>query len=645
MIDIIDLSVQFMGTYLFQDVNLKILSSDKIALVGSNGTGKSTFLKILSGSQQPEAGTIQKKKGLQIGYLPQEIIALSENTIFDEVKDSLKNIKQIENEENEINHKLADSKISNEKHNELIKKLGELNFKKEEIDYYATDSKIEKVLTGLGFKEEDFSRQTVELSGGWQMRVELTKILLQNNDILLLDEPTNHLDIDSLQWLVNFLKSYTGAIILVSHDRYFVNNICSKTLEIYSGNVSFFKGNYNDYLNFKNERAERLKAEFLDQQKKLKQTEQFIERFRYKATKAKQVQSRIKQLEKTERIELTENENKINFKFFNSNPSGVLPIKVNKLSKSYGEKSVLENISFQIERGEKIALVGPNGAGKTTLSKIISNRLQPTKGKIELGHNVEISFYAQDVVDNLNLENDIFTEIANNDTENTTVQLRTILGAFLFQGDDVFKKIKILSGGEKSRVALAKVLLNKANTIILDEPTNHLDYDSKKIVQNALAEFKGTLIIVSHDVDFLKPIVTKVIEVRNKSIKEYYGGIEYYLSKREENLTEENKFSNNEKEKISRKDEKRIEAERRNKEFRATKDIKEKITNLETKIEKFETEIAILEEEITKEEIYSNPELAKTNRQTFNLLKIELDKTIDEWTETNEKLESILQSL
>ncbi len=551
----------------------------------------------------------------------------------------------IENEENEINHKLADSKISNEKHNELIKKLGELNFKKEEIDYYATDSKIEKVLTGLGFKEEDFSRQTVELSGGWQMRVELTKILLQNNDILLLDEPTNHLDIDSLQWLVNFLKSYTGAIILVSHDRYFVNNICSKTLEIYSGNVSFFKGNYNDYLNFKNERAERLKAEFLDQQKKLKQTEQFIERFRYKATKAKQVQSRIKQLEKTERIELTENENKINFKFFNSNPSGVLPIKVNKLSKSYGEKSVLENISFQIERGEKIALVGPNGAGKTTLSKIISNRLQPTKGKIELGHNVEISFYAQDVVDNLNLENDIFTEIANNDTENTTVQLRTILGAFLFQGDDVFKKIKILSGGEKSRVALAKVLLNKANTIILDEPTNHLDYDSKKIVQNALAEFKGTLIIVSHDVDFLKPIVTKVIEVRNKSIKEYYGGIEYYLSKREENLTEENKFSNNEKEKISRKDEKRIEAERRNKEFRATKDIKEKITNLETKIEKFETEIAILEEEITKEEIYSNPELAKTNRQTFNLLKIELDKTIDEWTETNEKLESILQSL
>ncbi len=646
MIDIRNLSVQFTGFYLFENVNLKISPNDRIALVGSNGTGKSTFLKILSGQQAQEDGSVQFMKSIRIGYLPQELVSQTNNTIFDEVKNSIDFINEIINSEKEINLKLEDLNLSKEDHDKLVLKLGELNDKKEKLGYYEIDSKIEKILMGLGFLEDDFDKKTSELSGGWQMRVELAKILISENDILLLDEPTNHLDIDSLQWLVKFLKSFSGAIILVSHDRYFVNNICSKTLEIYNNNVTFYKGNYNDYLTFKNERAERLKLEYADQQKKIKQTEQFIERFRYKATKAKQVQSRVKQLEKIERIQLSDSENKIRFRFFDTKPSGIIPIKVKSLSKSYEDNLVLQNVDFQIERGEKIALVGPNGAGKTTLAKIISNRLEPTLGHVEFGHNTLVSFYAQDVVDNLNVGNDIITEIAESDSENTTGQLRTVLGAFLFHGEDVFKKIQVLSGGEKSRVALAKVLLTKANTIILDEPTNHLDFESKKIVQNALMEFNGTLIIVSHDIDFLEPIVSKVVEVRNKNIKEFVGGIDYYLRKSQEfDETEFDEIKKNETKKFNRKDEKRLEAERRQHEHLATKKMKSSINNLEIKIEELEIGKLQLETNLAKEEVYSNPTLAKQNKIEYEQVKTELAQTYDEWAIIHDELERVMEEI
>ncbi len=647
MIDINNLSVQFTGTNLFEEVNLKILPTDRIALVGSNGTGKSTFLKILAGQQNQEDGTIQFKKGLKIGYLPQELNSLSSHTIFDDVKNSIALIKEIEEEEGKVTRELENPKLSEEEHNNLVNRLGLIHSKKEEADYYEVNSKIEKILMGLGFSIENFTKKTSELSGGWQMRVELAKILTSNNDIILLDEPTNHLDIDSLQWLVKFLKSYQGAIILVSHDRYFVNMICSKTLEIYNKDVSFYKGKYDDYLNFKLERDERLKLEFQDQQKKIKQTEKFIERFRYKSSKAKQVQSRVKQLEKTDRIQLYDTESKIHFKFFDTQQSGIIPIKINNLSKAYGDNLVLNNINLQVERGEKIALVGPNGAGKTTLAKLISQRLAPTSGNIELGHTTLISFYAQDVVDNLNLENDIITELYENDSENTLGHLRTILGAFLFNGDEVFKKIQVLSGGEKSRVGLAKVLLNKANTIILDEPTNHLDFDSKKMVQNALMKFNGTLIIVSHDIDFLKPIVTKVIEVNNHTIKDYYGGIEYYLLKKEEIEISDNNANEKpaEEKKINRKEEKRLEAERRNKEHLATKELKKNIETLEDKIEKLEDLRSKLETDLTKEEVYSNPILAKENKLEYDKVKLELDDSYSKWTNYQEELETLLEEL
>ena len=334
MIDINNLSVQFTGTNLFEGVNLKILPTDKIALVGSNGTGKSTFLKMLAGQQKQEDGSIQFKKGLKIGYLPQELNSQSPNSIFEDVRNSIDIISEIEIEEETVNIKLANKNLSEAEHDKLVQQLGMINSKKEEIGYYEIDSQIEKILMGLGFLEESFTKNTSELSGGWQMRVELAKILISNNDIILLDEPTNHLDIDSLQWLVKFMKSFRGAIILVSHDRYFVNMICSKTLEIYNKNVTFYKGKYNDYLTFKHEREERLKLEYQDQQKKIKQTEQFIERFRYKATKAKQVQSRVKQLEKIDRIQLSDSEGKIHFKFFDTQQSGIIPLKAFNLSKS-----------------------------------------------------------------------------------------------------------------------------------------------------------------------------------------------------------------------------------------------------------------------------------------------------------------------
>ncbi|MBK8945866.1 MAG: ABC-F family ATP-binding cassette domain-containing protein [Ignavibacteriae bacterium] len=643
MIDINNLSIQFTGENLFENVNLKILPQDKIALVGSNGTGKSTFLKMLSGKQSQESGTILYKKSLKIGYLPQELISIYNSTIFNDVRNSLPQIIDIDKRESFLQEKLHQFPSHGKEHDDVINQIGKLNHQKEEIGYYEINSNIEKILMGLGFAKEQFEKSTSELSGGWQMRVELAKILASNNDIILLDEPTNHLDIDSLQWLVKFLKSYKGAIILVSHDRYFVNNICNKTLEIYNKNVTFYKGSYNEYLNFKEERAERLKLEFAEQQKKIKQTEQFIERFRYKATKAKQVQSRIKQLDKIERIELVETESKIHFRFFDTTPSGVVPIKINNISKSYGTLNVLENINLDIERSEKIALVGPNGAGKTTLSKILSKRIEPTSGNLEFGHNTLISFYAQDVVDNLNLENDIITELFESDSENTIGQLRTLLGAFLFNGDEVFKKIKVLSGGEKSRVGLAKVLLTKANTIILDEPTNHLDFDSKKILQNALIQFNGTLIIVSHDVDFLKPIVTKVIEVRDHNLKVFYGGIDYYLSKKEEiDTAEKNEIANlDETNKLTRKDQKRFEAERRQKFHNATKSLKTKINLVENEIEKLETLKTNLELDMMKEEVYSNPILAKQNKLDYEKVKVDLENCYIDWTQSNEELERI----
>jgi len=647
MIDILNLSVQFSGNYLFDDVNFKINKGDKIALVGANGTGKTTLLRIISGGEQAESGKVQKQKNIKIGYLPQEFVDFHDKTLFDEVKSALTETIELAEKENEINIQLGRTELTDEERDDLVHQLGDLEHRKEEIDFYSADAKIKKILKGLGFTEIDFNRLTQEFSGGWQMRIELAKILLGSNNLILLDEPTNHLDIDSLQWLIEYLENYNGALLIVSHDRYFVNRITNKTLEIADNKVTLFNSTYNDYLKFKDERDNQLQAIAKNQQKRIKEIEKFIERFRYKNTKSRQVQSRIKMLEKMDRVEFFDKESKIEIKFPNPPRGGVVPIDLKGISKSYDDNHVLQNIDLTIERGEKIAFVGPNGAGKTTLAKTIAGQLRPNNGNIILGHNTTISYYAQEVAESLDLEKDILDTLMDISDEYTPGQLRNLLGSFLFSNDDIFKKVGVLSGGEKSRVALAKILLIKANLIVLDEPTNHLDYSSKQILQNALINFPGTLIIVSHDVDFLRPIVNKIYEVRNKSIKCFYGGIDYYLEKSKEFELEETLYleNQNKTQNNSRKDLKRVEAEKRQTRYKLTKHIVKQIDEHEKAIAEIESKIEQVELELTKEKIFSNPALAKVKNMEYDQLKQQLENTYSGWTKLNEELEEIEKSI
>ncbi len=646
MIDLQNVSVQFSGDYLFKDINLKINSNDRLSLVGANGAGKTTLLKIIYGIQQPETGKITRQKSISIGYLPQEIIAHSGKPLFDEVKTSLVTIYELEVKEKEITE-LLNTDITDEEREELVYQLGAIHHRQEDIGYYGIDAEIEKVLIGLGFKEKDFTKLTQEFSGGWQMRIALAKLLLSNHNLLLLDEPTNHLDIDSLEWLTSYLQNYEGALLLISHDRRFVNTVTEKTIEIYLRKVFFFNGRYDAFLKYKEERDTQLEHQFFLQQKKIKETEKFIERFRYKSTKARQVQSRVKQLEKIELIELPDFEEEINLKFQDPPQSGVIPIELVNIKKAYSNNIVFDGLDFKLDRGDKVAFVGPNGAGKTTLAKIIAGVLEFDSGEKIIGYNTIISHYAQEVADNLDPEKDILQSVDEIAENKTIAQLRSILGSFLFSGDDVFKKIEVLSGGEKSRVALAKILLTKANLIVLDEPTNHLDFSSKLVLQKALVDFKGTLILVSHDVDFLRPIVNKVFEIRDKAVQLYSGGIDYYLEKRKENLDKPN-LGQNDINQVSqqqtRKEQKRNEALIRQQKYNATKDLLKEVSGYEKQITELESKIAMLEKELGEEDVYSNPVLAKEKNSEYIKSKNELEKIFSIWTELTEKLEEINKS-
>jgi ATP-binding cassette subfamily F protein 3 len=643
MIDLINLTIQFGDRKLFEDVNLRINPRDRICLVGSNGSGKSTLLKIIQGMDEAEKGYVQKQKNLKIGYLPQEFSGFSGQSLFNEVKSSLHDVVELQNREDEINESLGKTRLSENEEKLLLEELGGIQHRKDTLDFYSIDSKVEKVLTGLGFSHEDFNKDVSTFSGGWQMRIHLAKILLAENDVILLDEPTNHLDIDSLEWLIDYLKDYRNSLIIVSHDKHFVNSVTDKTIEIFNKKINFYKGSYENYLNYKSEREIQLKDMYEYQQKKIKETEKFIERFRYKSSKAKQVQSRVKQLEKIEAVQLFENEKEIKVKFPSPPKSGAVPINLVKISKSYDNKIVLRDINLKIERGEKIAFLGPNGAGKTTLAKIISGKLSVSSGDVEIGPNTFISYYAQEAADELNLENTVFEEASAGCNDTTPVQIRTLLGSFLFSDDDVFKKVGVLSGGEKSRLALAKILLTKANLVILDEPTNHLDVSSKAILQQALVQFTGSLIIVSHDVDFLKPIVSKVIEVKNHKLKTFFGNIDYYLFKRKE-LAESNNdedYSNESEQKSSRKDEKRLEAEIRQKKFKTTKSLVDDLNKIESRIENLESKKIELEKILTDQTLYSKPAKLKEVTVEYENVKIELLDIYSKWDTLSEKLESI----
>jgi ATP-binding cassette subfamily F protein 3 len=650
MIDLSNISLQFTGENLFQNVNLKINSGDKICLVGSNGTGKSSLLKMLVGEIAPESGTIQKHKKITIGYLPQDHVVHRGKTLIDEVFSALSDIKYLHQKEEEILVRLEPSSLSSDEEKEdLVNQLGEVHQRLEELESYSAEYKIEKILTGLGFAEKDFRRLTDEFSGGWQMRIAMAKLLIAQNDLLLFDEPTNHLDIDSLQWLIGYIQSFKGSMIIVSHDKNFVNRTTNRTWEVFLRKIIPYNGKLNDYLKYKEERDQTLINQRENQQKKIKDTERFIERFRYKSTKARQVQSRIKQLEKIELVEIPDDEGKVNIRFPKPPPSGVFNVELNGIHKSFGDLKLFDGIDFRVNRGDKIAFVGPNGAGKTTLARIIAGKIDINKGERINGHNNIISYYSQDVADSLNPEFDLIETLDSVGTEKSIGQLRSLLGAFLFTGDDVFKKVGVLSGGEKSRLALAKILLSPSNFIILDEPTNHLDYSSKKVLQQALVNFSGSLILVSHDVEFLKPIANRVVDIRSayrqaglSKLKIYEGDIEYYLYKHKEEteriLPIKTKQQN---ETTSRKDQKRIEAEKRQQKYNATKDLKTKLAKLEKEIHKLEQELESINAILIKTDSYNNPNQIKDLNEKHQKLKLSLDEKVKNWEKVSLSLEEV----
>ncbi len=643
MIDLLNISVQFGGKYLFKDFDCQIHSNDRICLVGANGSGKSTLLKIISGEIIPESGEIHKQKRISIGYLPQDNVVHKGKTLIEEAHSALTDITELKEKESSILEQINSQDLSDEDREELVYQLGDVHNRLEELDYYSSTSRVEKILIGLGFSEEDFNKKTDTFSLGWQMRIALSKILISQNDILLLDEPTNHLDLDSLQWLISFLNSSKCALVIVSHDKYFVNSVTNRTLEIFLNKITNFKGNYDAYLRFKEERNQLLENQFEQQQKKIKETEKFIERFRYKATKAKQVQSRIKQLEKIELFDLPSLKKEIKIRFPDAPSSGKVNIELKEISKSFDDKIIFDNLNFTINRKDKIAFVGPNGAGKTTLSKIIAGLLLPNSGQRIVGHNTMIAYYAQDVADQLNPELDILETLLGISAEMMLGGLRSLLGSFLFTGDDVFKKVGILSGGEKSRVALAKILLTKSNFIILDEPTNHLDVSSKEILQKALVDFSGSIILISHDIDFLKPIVNKTVEIRDKHLTIFEGGIEYYLYKKSltDNLESDNEKLNSKLSFDNKKLHKKRQAEIRQQIYFATKDLKERIKTLEKRIEYLEKSQKTLEEIILSSDTYTDIKFANEKNLDFVKNKNELEACYKEWEKLSEEIYKI----
>ena len=570
MLQIDGITLHFGERALFDNINTIVNSGERIGLVGPNGAGKSTLLKIIAGEQQADSGSISMSNEATVGYLPQDGVEPDPAlTVFEEVEHAFADIMELRSEFDKVQAKLETVASDSTEHDEALSQFGEIQHKLENSGSYTLQADIERILAGLGFNEEDFSRSTTEFSGGWLMRIALAKLLLQNPTYLLLDEPTNHLDIESLQWIESFLKNYEGAVIIISHDRAFLDNVTNRTLALRMGSMNEYAGNYSFYEKKYAKEKELLKQQYENQQKEIKQTQEFIDRFRYKATKAKQVQSRIKQLEKIEQIELEQEQSEISFQFPAPERSGQVVMKLEDVVKKYDDNVVFDGIDYEIERGDKIAVVGPNGAGKSTMIRILAGLEPITAGKREVGYNVTPGYFAQHQADELNPKNTPLDEMRLAGSHESETRLRTILGSFLFVGDDVFKKVSVLSGGEKSRVALAKMLLNSGNFLIFDEPTNHLDMQSKNILQQALQQFPGTLMIVSHDRDFLDPIVSKTLEVQPKKIKTWLGNISFYLDKKSKeedaksNVQKTTLQSQNGSEKnLARKEERRLEAEK-----------------------------------------------------------------------------------
>jgi len=652
LLQIDGITLHFGERALFDNINTIVNSGERIGLVGPNGAGKSTLLKIIAGEQQADSGSISMSNEATVGYLPQDGVEPDPHlTLFEEVEHAFADIMKLRNQFDEVQAQLETAASDSAEHDEALTQFGEIQHKLENSGAYTLQADIERILVGLGFSEEDFTRSTTEFSGGWLMRIALAKLLLQKPTYLLLDEPTNHLDIVSLQWIEAFLKTYEGAVIIVSHDRAFLDNVTNRTLALRMGSMDEYAGNYSFYEEKYAKEKELLKQQYENQQKEIKQTQEFIDRFRYKATKAKQVQSRIKQLEKMEQIELEQEQSEISFQFPPPERSGQVVITLDNVVKKYDENTVFDGIEYEIERGDKIAVVGPNGAGKSTMIRILAGLEPISAGNREVGYNVTPGYFAQHQADELDPKNTPLDEMRLAGTHESETRLRTILGSFLFVGDDVFKKVSVLSGGEKSRVALAKMLLNSGNFLIFDEPTNHLDMQSKNILQQALQQFPGTLMIVSHDRDFLDPIVSKTLEVQPGKIKTWLGNISYYLDKksREEesgNQHQNGKAPQNKSDQtntLSRKEERRLEAEKRNALSKKIKPLKKRLKTLEKDIETYESRIAEIEEMMAKPDFYDDADRVKEISIEYEELKSSLNDAFGKWEEIAGRIEYIEQ--
>ncbi len=642
MVSVNQLTISFGSRYLFKSVSFNINQDDRIGLVGRNGTGKTTLLKLIAGIEEAEKGQITKPKDFTVGYLPQEGVIETDKTVFTETMSALAEIIDLRKEIKELTHKIETrNDYESKEYLNLIDRLNEANEQYKLLGGHSAEAEVEKILLGLGFEREEFYKLCNEFSGGWQMRIELAKILLRKPDMILLDEPTNHLDIESIQWLENYLKNYPGALLIVSHDRNFLNTVTNRTIEIASGKIFDFNVNYDRFEQLRAEqRIHELNA-YKNQQREIRQTERFIERFRYKSTLASRVQSRIKQLEKLERIEPEDvDDTTIELKFPEPPRAGVTVCRAKSLTKRYGSNLVLDRIDFEIGRGDRIAFVGKNGEGKSTLSRIIAG-IEDYEGEFQPGYNVKIGYYAQHQAELLNSSDTVFDVIDKAATGEMRKHIRTLLGAFLFSGDDIYKKVKVLSGGEKSRLALAKMLLEPVNFLILDEPTNHLDMIAKDVLKNALLEFKGTLVIVSHDREFLDGLTDRTYYFKNGKIREYLGGIYDFLSKIEtetlKHLEKNEAIKTNKKSKTSGKAKiAREEQKRRNRE--ANK-LKKQIAACEQEIEAIENEIAELEQHFADPDFFKNTDRINESKARFDELKQMHGEKMQQWEELHIKQE------
>ena len=651
MLSVDNISVQFLGRVLYKELSFTVSSKDRICFAGPNGAGKSTLMKIIAGTMTPDSGNVNRAKYIEVGYLPQDGIKHSGSTLFDEAESAFENALEIKNKLEEASNQLGSLDTSSSEYAETLEIYGELQIDLDNYDIGKMKPTIEKVLSGLGFKDSDFNRKTEEFSGGWQMRIALAKLLLQKPSILLLDEPTNHLDMDSQLWLESYIQNYQGAVILISHDRAFLDSIVRKTLAFESGKVNEFSGNYSYYIEQSAIFREQIQRAYNNQQKDIAKAEQFINRFRSKARRASQAQSRLKQLERLERIELPqESEKAIKLRFPQPERSGQIVIELANVTRSYGENIVFKNLDFRIDRGEKIAIIGANGAGKSTFSRILSGADVVDSGERKTGHKVSISHFAQDHAEKLNPSMSVLETIEEVVGRDNGGNLRSLLGCFLFRGDDVFKKVSVLSGGERSRLSLAKILLKPANFLILDEPTNHLDMQSQNVLQEALLAYQGTIVIVSHNRDFLDPITDKVIEFYSNGTtpRSYPGNLSDYIEKKKEEeifspQLDEQKTKQGTSSSPNRKETRKLQGKIRQEKAETLKPLQEKLEGIEDNIKLVEDRKLEIEKAMTDPAFFKSKESADVTKE-YKEIHAEVEKLYSDWSLISDDIEQITLS-